>query len=260
MSAEPPQPNAPLPRKRRSVRRLVDREFSTWPEFVQYVFEWSGRSIERQQPGLFRGQPNSRWRLVPTLDRLEKYPDDESRTRRAELLASQYGRQIRSLHGGTRVQETFKLEELEMHGRHHGLPTRLLDWTESPLIAAFFAFDALRDLRVEDRTPSVTIWRLWKPYIGESGVRLVEIVEADERLNERAVAQRSVFTRLVANRGSVNAAVPNAVARITIPAAEARTALSFLDQANINPSTMYPGHDGAARTVVQRFMGAPSGT
>lgn len=101
----------------------------------------------------FRGQPIADWPLVPSIGR----NDDGSTALTIEQSLEH------------RLAGRFKQNALQMVDerpvgewewlflmRHHGLPSRLLDWSESPLTALYFAAQS-----EEDPDKDGAIWVLW---------------------------------------------------------------------------------------------------
>lgn len=87
----------------------------------------------RKFPGQvwWRGQRNSEWRLSPSISRL---PHNE---RSEQSLFSRFRHKAPSRH--SHVPTGNDIAGWLFLMQHYRLPTRLLDWTESPLVAAFFA-------------------------------------------------------------------------------------------------------------------------
>ncbi len=89
-----------------------------------------------EQRWAFRGQENERWTLEPSLERLARSYKDVRADGEAYALRTFKRRAHHYLRHVPDEQD--ELEWLALM-RHHGAPTRLLDWTRSPYVAAFFA-------------------------------------------------------------------------------------------------------------------------
>lgn len=100
---------------------------------------------------VFRGQSESHWRLQTSYDRYwggTPIHDEFF----VDRMVSQFQSGVTRL--GLDGPLGGKLDWLE-YARHHGLPAPLLDFTWSPFIALFFAFDGVREVYDAPRTAAI---------------------------------------------------------------------------------------------------------
>jgi hypothetical protein len=122
----------------KTLGELLDRVTPREPDPV------TGR---RRDSGVYRGSGHADWPLLTSLDRLGGIHPPHSKAGLEEHI-------LRNFIRYSRPYFTPRNEwELLVAAQHHGLPTRLLDWTYSPLVAAHFA-----TLRPHDADR--VVWRL----------------------------------------------------------------------------------------------------
>ena len=114
---------------------------SRWSDFVAHA--------DGQRGWVFRGEISAQWPLVSSLTRrLQTYcPDSRLWPLREERALRIFRRKVHNYFADRAALED-DLRCLALM-QHHGAPTRLLDFTKSPYVAAFFALeDAVSDAAV----------------------------------------------------------------------------------------------------------------
>jgi len=239
---------------------------SSWQEFKTQASSLRGWA--------FRGQSDATWPLNSTLSRYlsdhkvheRAWPIMEARIlrifkRKAHLFASDL------------PEDSDSFEWLALM-QHHGSPTRLIDFTWSPYVAAFFA--------LEQATRDAAIWSVFPPQLaGADKYRSIRVSQRDEanelgpwipgnfekhflvsdkqfaligeprRMNQRLVSQSGTFLtpssiKLPAERILPPTAVKKLVIRTD---AVRRDAMEDLYSMNISYATLFPGLDGMARSL-----------
>ena len=123
------------------------KEVKSWSELHEVLFEDTyNKPIKRfRSTFAYRGVGNKKFKLKNSLTRLGKpYPNMEKN------LIKQFKKYAHK-HIADRDTDWHWLSIAQ----HHGLPTRLLDWTYSPLIAAHFAVDEIEKYKTDG-----AIWKV----------------------------------------------------------------------------------------------------
>ncbi len=265
---------AGLPKPDQNKPRVVRRTIHSWAEFVGIIQGWQGF-----RNWCFRGQASAEWSLRSSLSRhIEVSKVSEQVWRLQESRIRRIFRRKSHLFLDD-LPENDELEWLALM-QHHGAPTRLLDFTWSPYVAAFFA--------LERATNDAAIWAINLPLLwtihDRHKISGVKVQEADPRhpdafekyylpnrhafvwqgdpfrMPQRVVAQSGTFlvsSHLGMTVEDILARYPGSgelLVQFVLETSKLRAeAMASLYSMNITQATLFPGLDGLARSMAYEF-------
>lgn len=186
-------------------------------------------------PMIYRGMKDVRWELKPSVGRLYNYTLNLER-HMLDLFKT-----------GARPYLNFEPKnewEWISIAQHHGLPTRLLDWTKNPLVATYFAVEEHTEIDSVVYVlpaPNIIPIQHFEPldYYGD------QLVFLPEHLTRRIIAQQGQFTI----HKSPNTSFNGWFRKIIIPSKIRQKIRHILSNYGINRASLFPDLDGLASHI-----------
>jgi len=167
---------------------------------------------------------------------------------------------FRDCASGRLETQTRKLDDDQILalGQHYGLHTPLLDWTESPYVALFFACCS------DPLSREQAVWaahRTHLPALLSQESRHLNFLDIRIDENPRILAQRGLFSRLrgggclaravqsisKGRKDSLEAAYSTVLAKLIIRIPDLNGAIRDLNRMNVAWLSLYPDLEGSAR-------------
>ena len=256
----------------------------SWSELLDQLFagSWNPDLQRFRSPFAFRGREWAEHDLSNSLVRLAAGPD----INKLELALLRNFRKY--AHGQTTLDADSIWHWLTV-GQHHGLPTRMVDWTYSPFVALHFATknprefhrdgvvwcvnfvqanrllpERLRAILEEEHSETLTVemlsaftsLRAFDALAGEPFVVFVEPPSLDARI----LNQFALFSLMSSPTATMDAWVrehPNLCRRVIVPAQLKWEVRDKLDQANVSERTLFPDLDGLSRWLERYYLPKP---
>ena len=256
-----------------------DYEATSWEDLQRLLFQdtWDARIGRFRSPFVYRGARSRHFQLETSLQRL----GGEYHSLEHHLL-----RNFRKYARETGLPAAASTWDWLALAQHHGLPTRLLDWTYSPYVALHFATDdldsyhedgiiwALNYVKAAEHLPqrlrqalqtegsNVFTSELLQPV--SSSLRELEELQAESyvlfleppSLDARIVHQYALFSLMSTAQSVLHdwlMARPELYFRIIIPARLKWEVRDKLDQANITERVLLPGLGGLSRWLHRHY-------
>ncbi|MEQ8579783.1 MAG: FRG domain-containing protein [Balneola sp.] len=252
-------------------------EIKSLVDYLNLVKSLRVSEIGTDKPiSLFRGQRDISWRLEPQISILHKKQNFDNPVEIEKKLIREFKRIALTYEKESRFYNDWEILSL---ARHHGLPTRLLDWTENPLTALWFVLKEILEhdvsLMNSNSKDDILEFAIW--YFKGNETHLIDPKEESpfnigktkilkpSFINKRILAQSSWFTSHVTDKNfrkytpleansTYRPFVRKCIIKIKNDYSLILRILDELSICGISYLTLFPDYDGISKHLLFKIL------